>query len=239
MKIGGRARRMRDCADVIASLTDPAPSTPGEHTGAAPPVPANSRIGSLPGPRHFPGLNPPPGGVCSAPVTLCKGRAAMQVAKNKVVAIDYTLTNPQGEVLDSSQGGEPLAYLHGTGHIIPGLERALEGRNIGEELNVTIPPDQAYGVRDEGLVQELPRTMFGDPGRQITPGMQFQGRTAQGMHLVTVAGVSDDGQTVRIDANHPLAGQTLVFNVKVVDVRDATQEEIDHGHAHGAGGHHH
>ena len=163
----------------------------------------------------------------------------MQVAKNKVVAIDYTLTNPQGEVLDSSRGGEPLSYLHGARNIIPGLEQALEGRAAGEEVHVTVPPEQAYGTRNEQLVQEVPRTMFGDPGREITPGMQFQGRTAEGMHLVTVAGLSPDGQTVRIDANHPLAGQTLVFNVKVVDVRDVTQEEIDPGHAHGPEGHHH
>ena len=163
----------------------------------------------------------------------------MQIGKNKVVAIDYTLTNPAGEVLDTSQGAEPLTYLHGVGGIIPGLERALEGKSAGEQVKVTVPPEQAYGVREEALVQDLPRKMFGDPGRPITPGMQFQGRTDRGTHVVTIVGVSTDGETVRIDANHALAGQTLVFDVKVVDVRDATQEEIDHGHAHGPGGHHH
>jgi len=160
----------------------------------------------------------------------------MQVANNKVVTIDYTLTDPQGQVLDSSQGGEPLSYLHGTGGLIPGLEAALEGRSPGEELRAVVPPEQAYGTRNDSLVQAVPRDRFrGVP--QVTPGMQFHANTPQGPRLVTV--VAADNENVTVDANHPLAGVTLHFNVKVVDVRDATADEAAHGHAHGPGGHQH
>jgi FKBP-type peptidyl-prolyl cis-trans isomerase SlyD len=160
----------------------------------------------------------------------------MQVEKNKVVTIDYTLTNPQGQVLDSSQDGQPLSYLHGTGGLIPGLETALEGRSPGDQLQAVVPPEQAYGTRNDALVQAVPRDRFqGVP--QVTPGMQFQANTPQGPRLVTV--VAADNEKVTVDANHPLAGVTLHFDVKVVDVRDATAEEVAHGHAHGPGGPHH
>src|SRR3954470_20499235 len=109
----------------------------------------------------------------------------MQVAKDKVVSIDYTLTNGQGKVLDSSQGREPLAYLHGAGNIIPGLESALEGKDEGDQLNVQIPPEKAYGQRDERMIQPVPRTAFqGVP--DIEPGMQFQASTNAGPRLITV-----------------------------------------------------
>ena len=160
----------------------------------------------------------------------------MQVAKNKVVSIDYTLTNPQGDVLDTSKGAEPLSYLHGVGGVIPGLETALDGKSVGDHVNAVVPPDQGYGPRRDDLVQEVPRRMFGG-APQVQPGMQFQANTPQGPRVVTVTAVA--GDTVTVDANHPLAGQTLHFDVKVVDVRDATAEELSHGHAHGAGGHHH
>jgi FKBP-type peptidyl-prolyl cis-trans isomerase SlyD len=159
-----------------------------------------------------------------------------QVAKDKVVSIDYTLTGTGGEVIDSSQGAEPLTYLHGAGNIIPGLERALEGKSAGDEINATIAPDQGYGQKNPGLVQPVPRSQF--PGvKDITVGQQFQAQTNHGPRVVTVVGVTDD--TVTVDANHPLAGATLNFAVKVVDVRDATAEELGHGHAHGPGGHQH
>ncbi|HYO08752.1 MAG TPA: peptidylprolyl isomerase [Tepidisphaeraceae bacterium] len=157
----------------------------------------------------------------------------MQVAKDKVVEIDYTLTGDNGQVLDSSQGREPLAYLHGAGNIIPGLESALEGKNPGDQLNVQVPPDQAYGNRDERMVQAVPRNSF-QGIQQIEPGMQFQANTPGGPRVITVVGV--EGDQVTVDANHPLAGQTLNFDVKVVGIRDATDEERTHGHAHGAGG---
>jgi FKBP-type peptidyl-prolyl cis-trans isomerase SlyD len=160
----------------------------------------------------------------------------MAIEKDKVVSIDYTLTGDNGKVLDSSQGREPLAYLHGAGNIIPGLETALEGKNEGDQLNVQIPPDQAYGPRDERMVQPVPRTAFQGVA-DIQPGMQFQAQTNAGPRLITVVAVG--GDQVTIDANHPLAGATLNFDVTVRNVRDATDQEKSHGHVHGAGGHQH
>jgi FKBP-type peptidyl-prolyl cis-trans isomerase SlyD len=160
----------------------------------------------------------------------------MNIAKHKVVSIDYTLTGEQGNVIDTSQGREPLAYLHGAGNIIPGLEGALEGKNQGDNVKVTIDPDQAYGQKDQRLVQQVPRTAF-QGVQQIQPGMQFQANTQQGPRVITVVDVQ--GDQVTIDANHPLAGQTLNFDVNVVAIRDATQEELAHGHVHGADGHQH
>jgi FKBP-type peptidyl-prolyl cis-trans isomerase SlyD len=160
----------------------------------------------------------------------------MQIGKNKVVSIDYTLTNDIGQVLDSSNGRAPLSYLHGNGSIIPGLEAALDGKSSGDALQVSIPPEQAYGVKDESLVKSLPKNLFRGAD-DIQVGMQFQAQTQGGPRVVTVVGVEEENVTV--DANHPLAGQTLNFDVKVVEVRDATAEELTHGHAHGPGGHHH
>lgn len=161
----------------------------------------------------------------------------MQIGKNKVVAIDYTLTNPEGQVLDTSKGAQPLTYLHGVGGIIPGLEAALDGKTKGEQLTVTIAPEQAYGTRNEQMVQEVPRKMFQGVA-EIQPGMQFRAQGPQGQQqVVTVVGVSPE--TIKIDANHPLAGVTLKFDVSVMDVREATQEELAHGHVHGPGGHQH
>jgi FKBP-type peptidyl-prolyl cis-trans isomerase SlyD len=160
----------------------------------------------------------------------------MQIAKNTVATIDYTLTDPNGQVIDSSQGRQPLAYLHGASNIIPGLENALEGKSQGETINVTIPPDQGYGQRDPALVQPVPRTNFRGIN-DIQPGMQFQAQTPQGARVVTVVAV--DPENVTVDANHPLAGVELKFDVTVKDVREATQEELQHGHVHGPGGHHH
>jgi FKBP-type peptidyl-prolyl cis-trans isomerase SlyD len=161
----------------------------------------------------------------------------MQISANKVVSIDYTLTNDQGQVLDSSSEREPLAYLQGHHNIISGLESALEGRSAGDNVKVTIRAADAYGERDESLSQSVPRKMFEDADK-VTVGMQFQTMSAQGdTQIVTVTGV--DAEHVTVDANHPLAGETLTFDVTIVDVRDATEEELDHGHVHGPGGHHH
>jgi FKBP-type peptidyl-prolyl cis-trans isomerase SlyD len=161
----------------------------------------------------------------------------MTIAKGKVATIDYTLTNDAGQVLDSSQGREPLTYLHGGG-LIPGMEQALEGRSAGDAFAITIPPEQGYGAKDPNMVQPVPRSNFaGVPN--IEKGMQFQARSPDGSaaRVVTVVDVSDE--TVTVDANHPLAGETLHFDVSVKDVRDASPEELAHGHAHGPGGHHH
>ena len=160
----------------------------------------------------------------------------MAIEKDKVVSIDYTLTGENGQVLDSSEGREPLAYLHGAGNIIPGLEQALEGKNEGDQLNVSIPPDQAYGTRDERMVQPVPRAAFRGVN-DIRPGMQFQANTNAGPRLITVVDVA--GDQVTIDANHPLAGATLNFDVTIRNVRDATEQEKSHGHVHGPGGHQH
>ena len=160
----------------------------------------------------------------------------MEVGKDKVVSIDYTLTGTQGQVLDTSKERGPLSYLHGNQNIIPGLENALEGKSQGDQINVSIPPGQAYGEIDPKMVQIVPRSAFqGAP--TITPGMQFQGQTQAGPRIITVTKV--EGDNITIDANHPLAGQTLNFDVKVVDIRDATAEELSHGHVHGPGGHQH
>jgi FKBP-type peptidyl-prolyl cis-trans isomerase SlyD len=161
----------------------------------------------------------------------------MQVAQDKVVLIHYTLTNDAGEVLDSSDGGEPLAYLHGQGNIVAGLERALDGRTAGEKLSVRVEPAEGYGTRDAALVKRVPRRSFGSAGN-IKPGMQFQAQLERGQtRVVTVTAVK--GDMVTVDGNHPLAGQSLNFAVEITEVRDATSEELEHGHVHGPGGQHH
>lgn len=160
----------------------------------------------------------------------------MQIAKHKVVSLNYTLTDQADAVLDSSEGGDPLVYIHGLGHIIPGLENALAGKAAGDTLKVTVPPEEAYGLRDEALKQTVPRERF-EPGMDIEAGMRFHAPTEDGVEIVTVTMV--DADSVTVDANHPLAGMILNFSVEVVAVRDASAEELSHGHVHGAGGHHH
>ncbi|HEY8683257.1 MAG TPA: peptidylprolyl isomerase [Rhodanobacter sp.] len=160
----------------------------------------------------------------------------MQIAQNSVAAFHYTLTNDQGQVIDSSEGREPLTYLHGSGKIVPGLEKQMEGRKVGDTFTADVAPEEGYGVHHAELMQEVPKDAF-QGVEDIQPGMQFQGRGPQGEINVTVAKV--EGDTVFIDGNHPLAGQTLHFAVEVTGVRAATEEELAHGHVHGAGGHHH
>ncbi|MDA0745819.1 MAG: peptidylprolyl isomerase [bacterium] len=160
----------------------------------------------------------------------------MQVEKDKVVAMEYTLTNGEGEVLDTSDGREPLAYIHGSGSIIPGLESALEGKSSGEQIQVAVSPEEGYGARDDSLMQTVPKDRF-QGVEDLDVGMQFRAQSDQGEHVVTVVEV--EGDEVTIDGNHPLAGETLHFDVTIVEVRDATGEELEHGHVHGPGGHHH
>jgi FKBP-type peptidyl-prolyl cis-trans isomerase SlyD len=159
----------------------------------------------------------------------------MQISPNKVVHIHYTLTDNDGEVLDSSQGSDPMAYIHGMGNIISGLEEALTGRKVGDRFKVSVAPEEAYGVRDNDLVQKVPKSAFHGVD-EVLPGMQFHAESSDGMQLVTVIEV--EGDTVMLDGNHPMAGMTLNFDVEVTGIRDATSEELDHGHVHGAGGHH-
>ena len=160
----------------------------------------------------------------------------MNISDNCVASFHYTLTNSTGEVLDSSIGQEPLSYLHGAGNIIPGLEKALAGKTVGDKLKVSVNAAEAYGERDSSMVQELPNSMFSGVDK-IEVGMELHAETEHGLQVVTVTAV--EGDTITIDGNHPLAGVDLNFDVEITEVRNATSEELDHGHAHGAGGHHH
>ncbi|MEW6169740.1 MAG: peptidylprolyl isomerase [Pseudomonadota bacterium] len=160
----------------------------------------------------------------------------MEIANQRVAYIHYTLTNDAGEVLDSSREAEPLAYLHGAGNIVPGLESALSGKQAGDRLNVKVAPAEGYGERDEALVQDVPRGAFQGIS-DIEPGMAFTAQSNRGTMRVVVTRVA--GDVVTVDGNHPLAGETLNFDVEVTEVRPATEEELSHGHVHGPGGQHH
>lgn len=160
----------------------------------------------------------------------------MKIAANCVALIHYTLKDDSGAVLDSSSGGEPLAYLHGAGNIVPGLEKALEGKGEGEKFSVKVAPEEGYGVRDENMVQKVPRRAF-QGVKDIRAGMRFNAQTPNGHATVTVVSVM--GDMVTIDGNHALAGQNLNFDIEVTKVREASAEELMHGHVHGPGGHSH
>ena len=157
----------------------------------------------------------------------------MDIKKDKVVTIDYSLRDAAGKLLDSSDGSEPLIYLHGNDNIIPGLEKHLEGKQSGDAVSCVVPAVDAYGERDENLVFKVAKKDFGD-NVEVTPGMQFEAHGEEGAQIVTVVDVA--GDQVTIDANHPLAGEVLHFDVKVLNVREATEEELHHGHVHGGGG---
>jgi FKBP-type peptidyl-prolyl cis-trans isomerase SlyD len=160
----------------------------------------------------------------------------VEIAADTVVLIHYTLKDDSGKVLDSSVGGEPLAYIQGHGNLVPGLEKALEGKTDGNKVAVTLAPADGYGTRNAALVQRVPKRSLQGSG-EIRKGMQFRAQTEEGLRLFTVTAMA--GDMVTLDGNHPLADQTLHFDVEVVGVREATAEELEHGHVHGAGGHHH
>ncbi len=160
----------------------------------------------------------------------------MEITADRVVLIHYTLKGDDGAVIDSSAGGEPLAYIHGHGNLVAGLEKALDGKRDGDKIVVSVTPAEGYGVHDAALIQRVPKRSLQGAG-QIKKGMQFQGQTPDGMRLFTVTALV--GDMVTLDGNHPLADKTLNFDVDVVTVREATSEELEHGHVHGAGGHHH
>ncbi len=157
----------------------------------------------------------------------------MQIADGTVVSMDYALKDDEGTLLDQSQPGQPLAYLHGHKNIIPGLEAALEGKSVGDSVEVRVAPEDGYGQPNPALEQVVPRDRFQGID-QLEVGMQFQANTDQGPVSVRVVKVEDDDVTV--DGNHPLAGKHLNFDVTVQDVRSATEEEIAHGHIHQGGG---
>ncbi|MBN7799085.1 FKBP-type peptidyl-prolyl cis-trans isomerase [Parahaliea mediterranea] len=160
----------------------------------------------------------------------------MNISDNCVATFHYTLRDEQGGELESSRGGEPSAYLHGANNIIPGLENALAGHGPGETVEITLPPADAYGLRNAEREQKVPVKHLLFEGR-LRPGAVAQLNTSQGRVPVTVLKVGRHSATV--DTNHPLAGKTLCFEVEILEVREATGEEIDHGHAHGVGGHQH
>lgn len=161
----------------------------------------------------------------------------MQVSEQKVVTMNYEVADDQGQLIDRSEEGGPLAYIHGNGQLIPGLETALEGRGKGDKVAVDVPPEQGYGERDEEGVQIVARNQF-DDSVEIEVGMQFEAQDDdEGHQIVTVVAV--DGENITLDTNHPLAGKNLRFEVEILDVRDASAEELSHGHVHGPGGHDH
>ncbi len=160
----------------------------------------------------------------------------MQVQNDHVVSIDYTLKNDAGEVMDNSEQTGPLAYLHGQQNIIPGLEKALDDKAVGDSFTVSIEPAEAYGERNEEMIQTVPRSMFQGVD-EIEPGMRFQAQTEGGVTVVTIKEVN--GDEITLDGNHELAGETLHFDVEVKDVRPASAEELEHGHVHGPEGHEH
>jgi FKBP-type peptidyl-prolyl cis-trans isomerase SlyD len=160
----------------------------------------------------------------------------MQIAKDSVVQFHYTVSEPGQPPIESSLGGDALAILVGHGGIIAGLEQALIGRGAGDSFEVTVQPAEAYGERQEGLVQRVPKKYLRDADR-LRPGMQTRVQTREGQRLATVMKVGMS--VIDLDMNHPMAGRTLTFQVEIVDVREASAEEIAHGHAHAPGGHHH
>ena len=159
----------------------------------------------------------------------------MAISKNSVVEFHYTVSDEDGTQLDSSTGKAPLTYLHGANNIIKGLETALEGKVEGDALTVNIAPEEAYGEYHDALVEAVPLSAFGE--NKVEVGMRFEAQTNQGPISVVVTNIAEDNVTV--DGNHPLAGKKLTFDVSIENIREATAEELEHGHAHGEGGHHH
>jgi FKBP-type peptidyl-prolyl cis-trans isomerase SlyD len=160
----------------------------------------------------------------------------MQISKDLVASIHYTLKNADGEVLDTSDGQDPLHYVHGASNIVPGLEKELEGKATGDSLAVVVEPIDGYGEYNPELIQELPKDMFAGVDN-IEAGMEFQAQTPEGgMQIIEVKSI--DGDKITVDGNHPMAGQTLHFDVEVTDVREATADELEHGHVHSEGCNH-
>jgi len=155
----------------------------------------------------------------------------MQITDHKVVSFHYTLTNDAGEVIDTTAGSEPLPYLHGEENIVPGLELALEGKSVGDKLKVSLDAADAYGELDPALIEVVSAELF-EGIDSLEAGMEFETESDNGeVEFVRITEV--DGDNVTIDGNHPLAGQNLNFDVEITDIRDATEEELKHGHAHG------
>ncbi|MFT7624925.1 MAG: FKBP-type peptidyl-prolyl cis-trans isomerase SlyD [Myxococcota bacterium] len=164
----------------------------------------------------------------------------MNIAKDSAVQIHYHLTDAEGAVIDSSKGSDPLAYLHGHGNLVPGVENALIGKAIGDKMTVVVTPEEGYGVRDPGLDVQIPLAAFGEHASELAPGAMFAGphpedETKQVQYTV----MEVLPEAVNASGNHSLAGVTLHFDLEVMEIRAATAEELQHGHIHGPGGHHH
>ena len=160
----------------------------------------------------------------------------MQIEDKKIVAINYTLTTDDGEVLDKSDDGS-FAYLHGADNIVIGLENALTGKAVGDKFNVKVSPEEGYGDRNDEMVQVVGREMF-ETDAELEVGTQFHAEGPDG-HPIMITVAAIEGDDITIDGNHPLAGVNLNFDIAVVDIKDASAEEIEHGHVHGPDGHHH
>jgi FKBP-type peptidyl-prolyl cis-trans isomerase SlyD len=160
--------------------------------------------------------------------------AGIRIASQKVAKIAYTLKDDGGEIVDSSVGRDPLVYIHGIGSLVTGLEKALDGRAAGDHIAVSINPAEGYGERDESLIRKIPIRKL--PGGKAKVGARIRAETDAGPMLLLVMGVQGDYATV--DPNHPLSGKTLHFEVDVIEVREATEDELKHGHVHGPGEHH-
>lgn len=160
----------------------------------------------------------------------------MTITTGSVVLFDYTLTDDDREVIDSSQDGGPLAYLHGEGQIVKGLEKAMEGRGAGDSFKVSVSPEEGYGIPDPAKIAVVSADQI-EGGEELEEGMQLEASNEAGEQIVVVTRI--DGNNVTLDGNHPLAGMTLHFDITIREVRAATPEEIAHGHVHGPGGHHH
>ena len=158
------------------------------------------------------------------------------ITKNTVVSLSYQLKNAEGKELDRADPEKPLSYLHGHNQIVPGLEKALEGLAAGDKKDIDLSPQEGYGDVIPDLRLKLPRSKFPED-MKILPGIQFEATLGENNHIFTI--VEEEGDNVKIDGNHPLAGESLHFSVEVLKIREATQEEIEHGHSHDQGGGHH
>jgi FKBP-type peptidyl-prolyl cis-trans isomerase SlyD len=160
----------------------------------------------------------------------------MTITKGSVVLFDYTLTDDEKDIIDSSKDSGPLAYLHGEGQIVKGLEKAMEGRGAGDSFKISVSPAEGYGLPDPAKIATVTADQI-EGGEELEEGMQLEASSDAGEQIVVVTKI--EGNKVTLDGNHPLAGMTLHFDIMIREVRAATAEEIEHGHVHGPGGHHH
>lgn len=160
----------------------------------------------------------------------------MKVSQNKVVSFHYDLIDASGSGIETTREDDPVLFLVGAGNVLPGLEQAMMGKTVGDSFTVTLAAEQAYGLRDESKIDRVSAKYLKHEGK-LVPGKIVRIDTNQGLKTATV--IKAGKFTVDIDLNHPLAGQVITFDLEIMDIRDGSADEIAHGHAHGAGGHHH